>query len=291
MSDRSRSRSPEPAAAPAPAADASNGDAPAVQTASSETTGEEVKLYLGNLSYDTDEARIQEKFREAGLISWDGRPSDATNRRINAILQRVKILESEGACFEEGEGSVKLMLLHSTAGYCPPFRVLEYSVSVSDIDLDSATRVMKNDSVKTETCRATIKLQQVDMEKFRREGVVDEVESLEVSEGVGPVDALKSCLEKALSKGWWRERRQEIVVTDYAVVILDGAEGTEVKTRVSIEFTNVGTKEKWKTTSVDRNIISASLNALVDGYEYALIEHETLCFLCTDEDEDEDENE
>jgi len=85
MSDRSRSRSPEPAAAPAPAADASNGDAPAVQTASSETTGEEVKLYLGNLSYDTDEARIQEKFREAGTVNEVFLPIDRQTQRVRGF--------------------------------------------------------------------------------------------------------------------------------------------------------------------------------------------------------------
>ena len=58
MSDRSRS--PEAAAAPA---------APVVQTASTETTGDEVKLYLGNLSYDTDEHRIKEKFSESAQVS------------------------------------------------------------------------------------------------------------------------------------------------------------------------------------------------------------------------------
>lgn len=37
-----------------------------------------------------------------------------------------------------------------------------------------------------------------------------------------------------------------------------------------IEFSDTSTNQKWSTVSVDRNIISASLNALVDGFEYAL---------------------
>ena len=36
------------------------------------------------------------------------------------------------------------------------------------------------------------------------------------------------------------------------------------------------------TVSVDTNVISASLNALIDGVEYALIEHSDSCMLCDD---------
>jgi 2-isopropylmalate synthase len=44
-----------------------------------------------------------------------------------------------------------------------------------------------------------------------------------------------------------------------------------------IEFRDVETGKKWTTVSVDRNIISASLNALVDGFEYALRETVAAC--------------
>ena len=46
-----------------------------------------------------------------------------------------------------------------------------------------------------------------------------------------------------------------------------------------IEFNDVVTGSKWTTVSVDRNIISASLNALVDGFEYALRASVPLCVL------------
>ncbi len=57
---------------------------------------------------------------------------------------------------------------------------------------------------------------------------------------------------------------------DYKVRILDPESATRAATRVMIEFKDEETNEKWSTVSVDRNIISASLNALVDGFEYAL---------------------
>jgi hypothetical protein len=34
--------------------------------------------------------------------------------------------------------------------------------------------------------------------------------------------------------------------------------------------------------SVDRNVISTSLNALVGGFEYALVEHVSICVLRDD---------
>ena len=40
-----------------------------------------------------------------------------------------------------------------------------------------------------------------------------------------------------------------------------------------IEFKNKVTDKLWTTVSVDRNVISASLNALIDGFEYALLDY------------------
>lgn len=64
--------------------------------------------------------------------------------------------------------------------------------------------------------------------------------------------------------------------------ILDPESATGAATRVMIEFRNKEEDTTWTTVSVDRNIISASVNALVDGFEYALIEHAQSCMLCDD---------
>lgn len=52
-----------------------------------------------------------------------------------------------------------------------------------------------------------------------------------------------------------------------------------------IEFRDSLSEKQWTTVSVDRNVISASLNALVDGLEYALVSHEDHCADCDDESE------
>jgi 2-isopropylmalate synthase len=60
-----------------------------------------------------------------------------------------------------------------------------------------------------------------------------------------------------------------IRLTDYKVRILDGVAGTAAKTRVLIESSNG--HEEWGTVGVSENIITASLHALVDSMEFALL--------------------
>lgn len=73
-----------------------------------------------------------------------------------------------------------------------------------------------------------------------------------------------------------------IELIDYKVRILDPESATAAATRVMIEFRDNESDKTWTTVSVDRNVISASLNALVDGFEYALIEHVSECNLSDD---------
>ena len=58
-------------------------------------------------------------------------------------------------------------------------------------------------------------------------------------------------------------------LTDYKVRIIDSTSGTAARTRVLIESSD-GTAE-WGTVGVNDNIVEASLQALVDSLEYALV--------------------
>jgi 2-isopropylmalate synthase len=88
-----------------------------------------------------------------------------------------------------------------------------------------------------------------------------------VADGDGPVNALDSALRAALVK-FYRQLEQ-VRLTDYKVRILDSRSGTAARTRVLIESTD-GTSE-WGTVGVNENIVEASLHALVDSLEYALV--------------------
>jgi 2-isopropylmalate synthase len=174
------------------------------------------------------------------------------------------------------------MLLHTTKGYCPPFQVLDYSAQVTDSNIDSASRVVSNLDADLKashsTARATIKVKTIVEDPESAE--LSFVENLQVSDGNGPVDALAKALLKALMPSHPFLASVELI--DYKVRILDPNSATEAVTRVMIEFRDSQTDKQWTTVSVDSNVVSASLNALIDGFEYALIEHAQLCMLCDD---------
>ena len=88
-----------------------------------------------------------------------------------------------------------------------------------------------------------------------------------VAEGDGPVNALDTALRAALARSFPKIR--QVKLTDYKVRILDGVAGTGAKTRVLIQSTDG--KRDWGTVGVSENIITASLQALVDSMEYALL--------------------
>jgi 2-isopropylmalate synthase len=88
-----------------------------------------------------------------------------------------------------------------------------------------------------------------------------------VADGDGPVNALDAALRLALARFF--PRLEKVQLVDYKVRILDGASGTAAKTRVLI--TSTDGKREWGTVGVSENIIDASLQALVDSMEYALL--------------------
>jgi 2-isopropylmalate synthase len=88
-----------------------------------------------------------------------------------------------------------------------------------------------------------------------------------VAEGDGPVNALDGAIRKALIKFF--PKLKKVTLTDYKVRILDSGSGTAAKTRVLIESSDG--KHEWGTVGVHENIVEASLQALVDSMEYALL--------------------
>jgi 2-isopropylmalate synthase len=194
---------------------------------------------------------------------------------LKQILHRVKELENQGYEFEAAEASLALLIraaLDKT--FVPRFNIETYHVSMRR---DKAASI----------CEATVKV------------CVGKTVHHEVAEGDGPVNALDKALRNALVKSF--PELKKVVLTDYKVRILDSkskavakealqvvkgrgdfmlepvmrdfnraaSEGTAAKTRVLIESTDG--KREWGTVGVNENIIEASLQALVDSMEYALL--------------------
>lgn len=217
---------------------------------------------------------------------------DLASKRAVAILNRVKHLESIGYTFEGAEASVDIMILHATKGYCPPFTINDYAVQVYETNLKPELRELANDNhLETSvhgTARATVSVRTIDIEHMESHDPdsIPYTDRLEVSDGNGPVDALAGALKRALVPS--NPSLASLELIDYKVRILDPQSATAAATRVMIEFRDKDTEKTWTTVSVDRNVISASLNALVDGFEYALIEHEAICELYDDDEPTEE---
>lgn len=246
-----------------------------------ELVGNKMRVLISELS---GRQNILGKMKEVFGDMEDYQQSD----RALAILNRVKELEHQGYTFEGADASVHLMILHASKGYCPPFQVLDYSAQVYDYNMDSASRVLTNFKAAVEnsedgppttsSSRATIKVRTI--AENPETGELEFQDTLQVSDGRGPVDALAKALMRALQPS--HPFLESVELVDYKVRILDPNSATGAATRVMIEFRDTESEKQWTTVSVDRNVISASLNALVDGLEYALVEHAQLCMLCDD---------
>jgi 2-isopropylmalate synthase len=184
-------------------------------------------------------SNIVMKARELGF--------DVTNQtpELREMLTRIKDLEHRGYEFEAADGSIALLIRRVLTGAPPPFVVEAYHVSI------------RHDG-RASVCEATVKVR-----------VGNELAHT-VADGDGPVNALDAALRMALTRFY--RQLEHVRLTDYKVRIINSTSGTAARTRVLIDSTD-GAAE-WGTVGVDDNIIEASLQALVDSLEYALVRSE-----------------
>jgi 2-isopropylmalate synthase len=174
-------------------------------------------------------------------------PLSTESPELKTILAKVKELESRGFEFEAAEGSLALLIRKVLSPSVSHVKVQSYLVSMNG---GLGTRFPM--------CQASVDV------------VVDSktgMEATATSFGDGPVNALDNALRDALVRIYPQLKKVKLV--DYKVRVLGGADGTAAKTRVLIESTDG--KREWGTVGVSENIIEASLAALVDSMEYALL--------------------
>jgi 2-isopropylmalate synthase len=181
-------------------------------------------------------SNIVMKARELGFDISNSTP------QLREMLARIKELEHQGYEFESADGSLALLIRRALTSEPPPFVVDAYHVSVRREGDGSA-------------CEAVVKVRVGDESEHR------------VADGDGPVNALDSALRAALVRHY--RQLEQVSLTDYKVRIIDSRSGTAARTRVLIESTD-GVRE-WGTVGVHDNIVEASLQALVDSLEYALV--------------------
>jgi len=166
---------------------------------------------------------------------------------LQAIVNNLKDLESQGFQFEGAEASFELMMkkelgLHRRFFDLIGFRVIIEKRKEGEDPLSEATIMLK---------------------------VSGHIEHTAAT-GRGPVNALDNALRKALEKFY--PELKEVKLHDYKVRVLTAGKGTTARVRVLIES---GDREnRWGTVGVSENIIEASYQALVDSVEYKLLKEE-----------------
>ena len=159
---------------------------------------------------------------------------DKKDERLKRALNKIKELESKGYSFDVGPASAILLTLKELGVY-EQYINLEYWKVISE---DRGLSI----------------------------GIVKVNSQLEVAEGVGPVNAIDRALRNALQRVY--PEIGEIKLIDYRVILPSEIKNTESVVRVTIEFTDG--KINWRTEGVSRNVVEASVMALVDGFDYYL---------------------
>jgi 2-isopropylmalate synthase len=167
------------------------------------------------------------------------------------VLNRVKELEHRGYAFEAADASFELLVRREAGQRVAPFTLEGYRVLVEK----RAGSLNGGEADGTDVSEATVRLH------------VDGRRLVAVGEGVGPVHALDQALRRALVDDFPQLERIHLV--DYKVRILDGRAGTRAVTRVLI--TSADERDEWTTVGVSDDVVTASWEALADGYCHGLL--------------------
>lgn len=160
------------------------------------------------------------------------------------IMKKLKKLESAGYQFEAANASFELLVLKELGRFQPFFRIEHFYVV-------SAQNYAVRD---VEKSNAMVKVK-----------VGDKCE-ITADEGDGPVNAIDRALRKALEVFYPQLKKTHLI--DYKVRVIAAGDSTAAVTRVLIESTDGETV--WTTVGASKDIIDASLMALLDAIEYYL---------------------
>ncbi len=202
-----------------------------------EQVGNTTRIAVSEMS---GRSSLIQKSAELGLSLDKGGPE------TRLILDRIKELENEGYEFEGADASLELIIRKATNRSRRFFETLGFHARVNQPHIAQAT-----------LSEVTVKVKLPD-------GTIEHT----VAEGHGPVDAMNNALRKALRTMY--PKIESMHLEDYKVRILDGKLATRAKTRVLIETSD--DENSWCTVGVSENIITASFVALLDSFEYFLLQ-------------------
>lgn len=199
------------------------------------SVGNDMRMLVSDMA---GRASIELKSKELGIdLGGD-------KELVTRIVDRVKLMESQGFTFEAADASFELLLHEEIEGVKPRFFTVE----------KWETSVIQN-ADGTVTSKATVNISAAG-EQITATG-----------SGNGPVNAIDTALRSGLQKIYPELSLLEL--TDYKVRILEGRLGTGAITRVLVETSDGD--GSWNTIGVHENVIAASAMALEDAVTFGLL--------------------
>lgn len=200
---------------------------------------------------------ISELSGASNIVAKVGRKFDIENDKAvqRRVVQRVAELENEGFQFEAAEASFQLLVRREIGRYRQLFELEKYRVVVVRDDTTAGAAEV------AQTVQATVRLR-----------LGEKIEDC-TADGDGPVNALDNALRKALRPHF--SAIDALHLVDYKVRVINAKEETASRVRVIIESRRQqadGSFEYFGTIGVSGNIVDASWQALVDAFEYHLIQ-------------------
>ncbi|MCQ5336990.1 MAG: citramalate synthase [Candidatus Methanomethylicia archaeon] len=192
-------------------------------------------IRLFSISELSGKANIIAKAKEFG---FDIKKDDPI---VANILNKIKELEYKGYHLEGANGTLYLLIAKELGLYKKLFHVIRWRTISESHNGDT-------------TAESSIKIRVGDREIFV------------IAEGNGPVNAQDKAIRKAMMEFFPEIEKVQLI--NYKVSIADTAQGTASSVRTFIEFTDG--KTNWITVGVSTNILEASKEALIDGYDYYL---------------------
>ncbi|GJQ08339.1 hypothetical protein GpartN1_g130.t1 [Galdieria partita] len=234
---------------------------------------------------------IVDKMKQMRLVTDSQLQDPEWKRRIQGILEQVKSLENKGYTFEGAEASIELMIRRTLNNYRSPFELLDFTVLTGNKRVYygeslSGDNIVTDGVISPETFRnesitqAIVKLGI--LETSNGACPIERTRCFEAAEGNGPLNAVNLALKKALVRV--HAPLEHVNLQDYKVRILDNESATAAITRVMVEFYDAETKRVWSTVCAHSNIIVASVQALMDGFEYALLQRLPACFIHSEDE-------
>lgn len=204
-----------------------------------ESVGNQRTIIMSN---QAGRSNLVAKFREVG-VEVDGK-----DPKVNALLDEVKELESNGYSYDGADASFELLARRKLENVPEYFRLESFRV------IDERTWD-KSHVLKSTMSETTVKL------------FIGAERKMDVAEGNGPVNALDAALRKILIPFYPELECLQLV--DFKVRILNGDQATGAITRVMIESAD-DQGNTWTTVGMSSNIIDASYEALRDSLIYKL---------------------